>query len=192
MTDTLLLNADYSPLRILAWQRAVGLLMDDKVGMVAPYSDRVIRAQQVELPWPAVVALRRYSRFRPRVPFNRVHVLARDRATCQYCGTQPRTRTGRLDLERLTLDHVVPRGHAVAGQVVLPWTGTRVPVSSWQNVVAACMPCNGVKGCRTPEEAGMTLRAIPRKPDARAAVRLAFTRARIPDEWQDFIPDVMA
>lgn len=189
MTKVLLLNADYTPMRILAWQKAVGLVLEEKVGVVAAYEDRQIRSQSLSLPWPAVVALRRYARHRGRISFNRMHVIARDEASCQYCGVRPRTHTGRLELEALTLDHVVPRVQAVEGVVRLPWNGRRAPVNSWENVVASCSSCNASKGGRTPEEAGMTLLRVPRRPTSRELLRAAFARARIPEEWQPYVPE---
>jgi 5-methylcytosine-specific restriction endonuclease McrA len=77
------------------------------------------------------------------VRFNRNNVFLRDHHTCQYCGKKPGT-------HRLTLDHVIP---VVKG-------GPK----SWENIVTACRPCNLKKGGRTPEEAGMTLRSIPKQP----------------------------
>jgi 5-methylcytosine-specific restriction endonuclease McrA len=70
-------------------------------------------------------------------------VLARDRETCQYCGAQP----GRA---HLTIDHVLPRAQG----------GT----TAWENVVAACAACNHRKANRTPQQAGMSLARLPRRP----------------------------
>ncbi len=189
MVDVLLLNADYSPLKILAWQRAVCLVLEDKVGVVTSYEDRVVRSPTREVPWPAVVALRRYARHQDRIAFSRMNVLARDGARCQYCGLVPRTPRGRLKLEELTLDHVVPRAQSRNGKVTLPWNGRRVWVSCWENVVTACAPCNRQKADRTPAEAGLTLRQLPVKPTSRHALAVTFARARIPDEWRDFLPE---
>ena len=36
---------------------------------------------------------------------------------------------------------------------------------SWENLVAACQTCNRKKGNRTPDEAKMPLKRIPRKPN---------------------------
>ena len=58
----------------------------------------------------------------------------------QYCGSQI----------QLTLDHVIPK----------PWGGQH----SWDNVVAACSPCNTSKGARSPELAKMKLARKPKAP----------------------------
>jgi 5-methylcytosine-specific restriction endonuclease McrA len=63
----------------------------------------------------------------------------------------------------MTVDHVIPRslgGHA-----------------SWENLVAACAPCNRRKGNRRPEDAGMTLLAAPQRP---RYVALVFLEERAP------------
>lgn len=70
-------------------------------------------------------------------------VLKRDHHTCQYEGCLNRA---------TTVDHVVP-----------VCQGGR---TSWQNLVAACLPCNQLKGGRTPEQAGMSLKRVPRGPRA--------------------------
>jgi len=61
-------------------------------------------------------------------------IFARDRYTCAYCAQG-------FSESQLTVDHIVPesRGGAYA----------------YMNLVAACRECNGRKGARTPEEAGM-------------------------------------
>lgn len=187
MHDVLLLNTDGSPLGVVPWERAVCLLLDRRVHMVAGYADRLIRSPSLTMAWPAVVSLVRYVpvRFTPRL--NRVNLLARDRFTCQYCGVRPRTPTGRPDLAELTLDHVVPRARAVGGRVVLPWTGRWAPLNSWQNLVAACRGCNLQKGARTPAEARMPLRARPRRPTTREGVRILLARENVPEEWRAFL-----
>ncbi len=70
-------------------------------------------------------------------------VLKRDLFTCQYEGCHGRA---------TTVDHVMPLCQ-----------GGR---TTWQNLVAACLPCNQAKGGRTPEQAGMRLKRVPRGPRA--------------------------
>ena len=71
----------------------------------------------------------------------RREIFARDRHTCQYCGRVAND---------LTLDHIVPR-HRGGGH-------------TWENLVAACKPCNHRKGGRTPEEARVRLMRQPFEP----------------------------
>lgn len=189
MTRTVLvLNADYSPLRVVPWQRAMVLLLDDKVALVETYTGRVVRSAHEALPHPAVVALHRYTRFRNRIRFNRQNVLARDGYTCQYCSARPRRPSGRPDLAELTIDHIVPRAQADSnGRVVVD--GRPRPVTCWENVATACVPCNASKADRTPAEAGMTLRRAPRAPNQLDVLWMALFSVDIPDEWRDFLPE---
>ena len=87
----------------------------------------------------------------------------RDRFTCQYCGAQTRD---------LTLDHVVPR---VMGG---PHT--------WENVVAACVPCNHRKAGRTPAQAHMRLLGEPAAPKANPYHHLM--HRSMPQEWSVYLP----
>lgn len=183
----LVLNADFTPLRIVPWQRAIGMLLDDKAMLVEPYAGRLVRSASRALPLPAVVAMHRYNAFRHQVRFNRANVLARDGYTCQYCGTRPVTRGGRPDLAELTIDHVVPRSRANAHRRVLV-AGRWVPVTSWVNVATACVACNGAKAARTPTEAGMPLRRVPTVPSGVDLVWMALFKVSVPTEWREFIP----
>lgn len=185
--DVLLLNADYRPVKVVPWERAVCLLLARKAETVAAYTDRFIRSEQLELAWPAVVSLVRYARVQVGPRLNRRNLFARDGFTCVYCGLAPLNREGRPDLAQLTLDHVVPRSRAVRGRVVLPWSGETVPVSGWQNLVAACEPCNHTKADRTPDEAGLSLRQRPRRPNGVDVLRIALSRAPVPEEWAAFL-----
>ena len=73
-------------------------------------------------------------------PVNRREVLKRDEHTCQYCGSK----------KNLTLDHVLPRSKG--GQ------------HSWENVVAACAPCNSKKGSQILTHSKLTLKRKPKAP----------------------------
>jgi 5-methylcytosine-specific restriction endonuclease McrA len=103
VTDVLVLNASYEPLRIVSVRRAIILLLQHKAELVEAAAQR-LRAQGASFAVPLVVRLVQYIAI-PRhrqLPCSRRGVLARDRETCQYCGMQP----GRA---HLTIDHVLPR-----------------------------------------------------------------------------------
>lgn len=164
MTEVLVLNASYEPLRLVPVRRAIVLLLQRKAELVEAATQR-LRAQELSFVVPLVVRLVRYVAI-PRgrqAPCSRRGVLARDRETCQYCGAQP----GRA---YLTIDHVVPRSQG----------GT----TTWENVVAACATCNHRKANRTPAQAGMVLAATPRRP-AYAAFALLGTLDRHA-AWQKY------
>ncbi len=188
-TAVLLLNADYTPIKVLSWQRAMVLLLEEKVAMVAAYADRAIRSTTSSFPFPAVVVLRRYASFAQRVKFNRQNVLARDEHRCQYCSVQPRRRNGAPLLEALTIDHVVPRAQATQGRVHLPWSGRTVAVTCWENVATACVECNTRKADRTPSQARMPLRRLPRVPTQWDVLWMAVHWYDVPNEWKDWLPE---
>lgn len=187
---TLQLNADYGPMKILRWERAVELVLEGKATTVAAYEGRFVRSVSLAIPWPAVIALKRYARARERVRFSSRTVQARDMWTCAYCGVRPRRADGRPDRRALTLDHVVPRAQAKDGRVYLPWSRKWVKVSCWENAVAACPTCNTRKADRSPLQAGMALRFHPRVPTHADALRIALDRLYpVPTEWAEWLPD---
>ncbi|MBL8955201.1 MAG: HNH endonuclease, partial [Myxococcaceae bacterium] len=127
--DTLVLNATYEPLCRISWQRAITLLFNGKVEVVDEYEDKTVRSVTFELKMPSVVRfLRLLKRRKPVVRFSRENVYARDGGKCQYC-TRPVSRA------EATYDHVTPR--RLGG------------VTSWDNIVIACVACNQKKGGRT-------------------------------------------
>ena len=141
MRNVLVLNASYEPLSIVSFRRATCLVLDDKAEIIE-HDGGVLRSPSLTVPVPSVVRLRymvRVARRRQAV-LSRRAVFARDDHTCQYCGAK----------ENLSIDHVMPR--------------SRGGGDSWDNVTTACMRCNVRKGNRTPQEAAMPLRKMPRRP----------------------------
>lgn len=167
---TLLLNSTYEPLKVVSWQRAVTLLCLGKVDVVRSYSNRVLHSVSWTLEMPSVVKLRRYVRRRRiRVALSRRNIFFRDNHQCQYCLRQ-------LPTKELTCDHVEPRSQ-----------GGR---TSWENVVAACGPCNRRKGGRTPEQARMKLRKRPARPSVlpiEYTLNLGSNLERLPEGWSEYL-----
>lgn len=127
-------------------------------------ADRAIRV-------PRVILLQAYDRVPKRqVRFSRHNIYARDKDTCQYCGK-------RFPREELNLDHVKPRSQG----------GT----SRWDNIVCSCHVCNRKKGGRTPEEAGMKLIRLPRRPEWTPFVLTTSSRGSY-HEWLPFMSIVDA
>src|SRR3974377_2190513 len=88
MDPTLVLNATYEPLRVVPWQKAITLLFQGKVEVIAVY-DREIRGVTVRVKLPSVLRLLRHVRMKRSfadVPFSRTNVYGRDDHRCQYCG----------------------------------------------------------------------------------------------------------
>ena len=167
--SALVLNADYRPLSyyplsLWPWQDAVKAAWLDRVDIVATY-DEVVRSPSIEIQIPSVVVLKDYVKPQKRVAFTRFNLFLRDEFQCQYCGVKA----------GLTFDHVVPR--ASGG------------VTSWQNVVAACSPCNLRKGSKSLKRAGMYLRKPPRQPAAEELRNIGrkFPPNYLHDSWMDFL-----
>ena len=165
----LVLNADYRPLSyyplsLWPWQDAIKAVWMDRVTIVAEY-DQTVRSQRMEVRIPSVVVLKDYVKPRKRVAFTRFNLFLRDEFTCQYCGSK----------HDLTFDHVLPR--ALGG------------VTSWENVVAACAPCNLRKGSKTLRAAGMTLRRAPVRPSAPALIDIGrrFPPNHLHESWVDYL-----
>ncbi len=161
----LVLNASYEPLNIVSVKRAVVLLLKEKAELIEAAQAR-LRAERMTLAWPLVIRLVSYVPLPRRLPLplSRRTVLARDLYTCQYCGSQP----GRGEL---TVDHILPR--------------SRGGNTSWENVVAACGPCNRRKGNRTPEEANMKLLSAPSRPRFIAVVLLGEAQGH--EVWNKYL-----
>lgn len=163
--QVLVLNASYEPLNVCSLRRATTLVFKGKAEILEVLQ-RPLRSACATHPWPHVIRLSYYVRVPAAVQrkISRRALFARDEWQCQYCGS-----TGRL-----TLDHVVPR--------------SRGGLSSWDNVVASCAPCNLRKGDRLPEEANMNLGRLPRVPTPHLFVTLA--AATIPAGWQPYLAAV--
>ncbi|MCB8819720.1 HNH endonuclease [Microvirga rosea] len=165
----LVLNADYRPLSyyplsIWCWQDAIKAVFLDRVNIVSEY-DKVVRSPSFEIRLPSVISLKTYVKPSRNPAFTRFNVFLRDRFTCQYCGTH----------EDLTFDHVVPRSKG--GQ------------TTWENVVAACAPCNLRKGDRMPHDVEMWPRQSPFAPtlhDLHSNGRL-FPPNYLHDSWLDYL-----
>ena len=165
----LVLNADfrplsYYPLSLWPWQEAVKAVFLDRVNILSEY-DRTIQSPSFEMRLPRVVSLRRYIAPARSPAFTRFNVFLRDRFTCQYCHER----------DDLTFDHVVPRSR-----------GGR---TTWDNVVAACAPCNLRKGGRLPKQAHMYPRRWPHAPSVRELQEngRGFPPRHLHETWRDYL-----
>ena len=165
----LVLNADYRPLSyyplsLWPWQEAVKAAFLDRVVILAE-DDEVVRSPTTEMKIPSVVVLKDYIKLQKRVAFTRFNLFLRDEFCCQYCGAKG----------DLTFDHVVPRARG----------GT----TTWENVVAACSKCNLKKGSKPLNQAGMSLKKVPRQPMAEELRNMGrrFLPNYLHDSWLDFL-----
>ena len=162
MSRALVLNATYEPLCVVATRRALVLVLDEKAEMVSA-TGGAFHSARATFDEPSIVRLISYVKvpYRNRVALNRRAVFMRDGHRCQYCGATAEN-----------IDHVVPRSRG----------GTH----TWDNVVAACRPCNARKEDRLLHETHMRLRRQPSAPAGRAWMLLAMGSMR--PEWEEFLP----
>lgn len=161
MRSALVLNASYEPLSVVAARRAVCLVLADKADVIEEDGTQ-LHSPSITLPSPLVVRLRYMVKvpYQRRTALSRRAVFARDDYRCQYCGHSADS-----------IDHVLPRSRG--GQ------------HAWENVAAACRPCNLAKRDRTPDEAGMRLARPCRAP--RPSAWVVVSVARVPDAWKPYL-----
>jgi 5-methylcytosine-specific restriction endonuclease McrA len=159
----LVLNATYEPINVCTVRRAVVLLLKDKAEVIER-GNWELHSATTSMTRPLVIRLVQYVRV-PRDAHSRKitrrAVFARDDWTCQYCGSR----------SNLTVDHVIPR--------------CKGGISSWDNIVASCAPCNRRKGDRTPRQANMHPRRSPRAPHA--AIFISVSSPTIPAAWRTYL-----
>lgn len=159
-----MLNATYEPLGVVAGRRAVVLVLAEKADLLESGGE-VLHAATLVVDVPSVIRLR----YVVKVPFHRHTsvsrrgVFLRDAHTCQYCGS-------RAD----SIDHVVPR--------------SRGGEHAWENVVAACRPCNLRKADYLLHETPMELRRRPALPWP--AAWLVVASGEVPAKWQPYLESV--
>jgi 5-methylcytosine-specific restriction endonuclease McrA len=182
----LVLNADYTPLGIISWKRALVWSIrhaeNSHVGMeiIDFYKDDYIcGTNNKKIPIPAVAKTARYFRNNnQKVNFCRKNLFIRDNYSCQYCGIKKH-------INELTYDHVIPKS---------VWTQQMGSPTCWTNIVTACVGCNRRKGNRTPKQANMPLKNMPIVPN-KCPKYLPITnqlfniRSDIPTEWVLYLPE---
>lgn len=165
----LLLNNTYEALSVVTLKRAVRLLYARRAEVIHDNGNLLRSAGNrnkviVEFKLPSIIRLLYYVTARPkRLALTKKNVLLRDSYECAYCGV-----TGGREM---TVDHVKPKHQG--GK------------STWENLVAACSPCNTRKRNRTPEEAQMKLRWIPKRPTH--VPWAVIKRHTYPDEWAKYL-----
>lgn len=161
MSRALVLNASFEPLCVVSTRRALLLVLDDKAERLHD-TGLVFRSERASYPEPSVVRLNYYVKvpYHGRVALNRRAVFARDGQRCQYCNNAADS-----------IDHVVPRSRG----------GTH----TWDNVVAACRPCNAHKQDRMLHETHMRLGRPPRAPKGRLWMVTALGATQ-PD-WEPYL-----
>ena len=141
--NTVVLNADYTYLNTVPWQRAIKLLVTEKAEVLKE-DDRKIsnfdKSCQFKLPLVLKLVRMVQTVYRNKVPYSRKNVFIRDKHTCQYCGTH----------DGLSIDHVLPK--------------SRGGKTNFENCVACCVKCNLSKGDKELHEVNMKLKKQPHEP----------------------------
>jgi 5-methylcytosine-specific restriction endonuclease McrA len=133
------------------------------------------RSQHLDLATPLVVEWPGWVELTEgeRTTVSRRVLFARDQYRCAYCDfvAQPLRA-----LKDLTVDHVKPA-------CLFP---SRAVATTWDNVVAACRPCNQRKADRLPYECHMYPRRTPKQP---TFVQLRFAGHGLHPVQRDYIRD---
>lgn len=166
----LVLDSAYRPIDVVNWQRAICMNLLQKAD-VLEYYDFTISSVSEEFFLPAVMRARWYGgnigRL-GRVPLNRRNVMLRDGLKCQYCGKT----------SDLTLDHVIPQ--------------SKGGPNTWENLVAACSPCNTRKGDKTLKQLRWKLAKPPKEPSpwelniVLSGLGVGNVK-KIPEEWSSYL-----
>ena len=161
MRSALVLNATYEPLSVVPSRRAACLVLADKADIVEDDGTH-LHSESLTVPNPVVIRLRYVVKvpYHRRTAMSRRAVFMRDEHCCQYCGSMADS-----------IDHIMPRSRG--GQHI------------WENVAAACRPCNLRKRDRTPDEAGMRLARPPRAPKELAWITVSVNR--VPEAWKRYL-----
>lgn len=161
--NVLLLNASYEPLDTISVERAMILLITEKVELIHAKIGKFIRTITQEFPFPEVVRLKLFVRFnRKELQPTKRNIFDRDLHTCQYCGST----------KNLTIDHVLPV--------------SKGGKNTWSNMVTCCFKCNNKKGNQLLDECGMTLKKTPGKPTYIHVIR-KYSRENEINSWGDYI-----
>jgi 5-methylcytosine-specific restriction endonuclease McrA len=134
MLKALKLDSSFKPIEVIDALEALILCIIGKARAIETYEEKVNSVRQ-SFDLPAVIVINRYVKYRmgDGSP-TRQNIIWRDRNICQYCAKDFKT-------SELTIDHILPK--------------SRGGKNTWENLVAACVPCNQKKGAKTAIESGM-------------------------------------
>ena len=159
---TLVLNAGYEPLGVVSFKRAIILVLNKKATVLEGSAEIKVHSASNAYDLPSVILLSRYVRVpgSRNIPLSRRGVLRRDAHRCAYCKRAANT-----------VDHVQPKSKG----------GT----DSWENLVAACLRCNNLKGDKTLKEIGWELSFTPKMPTGGAWLIRGVEK--LEPEWDEYL-----
>ena len=137
----LVLNQNYEPIMVTGVKRAISLYFTEKIDVIEKYEES-LRSPSISIPMPSVIRLKNYIRIKKNnILISRKNIMKRDNYTCQYCNKKG---------VQMTIDHLIPK--------------QKGGLDTWDNLVAACVPCNSKKQNYRLKDCNMTLNKIPKKP----------------------------
>jgi len=155
MENVIVLNADYSFLGNVDWQRSIVLLYQNKAQIVKE-TERVVSNfdKSYQFVIPRIIRLFKHVKkvFKNKVPYSKYNIFLRDNFVCQYCGKK-------LQKHECTVDHIIPKSN----------NGK----STWLNCATSCKSCNNKKGDKSLKEMiGWKLNKKPYKPSISDFLRM--------------------
>jgi hypothetical protein len=158
------LDSSFKPIGVISWQEAFVLTYVGKAWAVE-YTDTWVNSARESFQIPAIIALKKFidEKFFT-ITCSRKNIVLRDNNVCQYC-------KNRFPQEDLTIDHVIPRSKGGKHQ--------------WDNVVAACKPCNQKKGSHLLPDSPVSLDRLPNKPSYRMMIKKRITGAN--SLWEEYL-----
>lgn len=187
-SDCLVLNADYSPIGIIDWKKAMVWAFRynnskySGIEIIEYYKYDYVIGVKTKEKIPAVVKTTKFFKIgQNKVNFSRKNLFIRDNYTCQYCGYS-------FPINQLTYDHITPKSK---------WTNKNQPATSWTNIVTACFRCNSKKGNRTPQQANMVLMTTPYIPNKTTKYlhvthQILTIKQHIPEEWRMYVEPLVS
>jgi 5-methylcytosine-specific restriction endonuclease McrA len=184
--EVLVLNKSWQPINVMSVQKALSMMAADaatafdfsEAGYFVPVrwndwlelpvraQDDCVRTPSREVRAPRVIIAVQFNKVplkRPRLTLK--HLRERDGGRCAY--------TQRLlTLAESSMEHVVPRSKG--GE------------TEWGNVVLADKRINNIRGNRTLEQAGLTLKIQPHAPSAKPFHETVRANLKFP-EWEFFV-----
>ena len=181
MKHCLVLNADYSPIDIVGWQRAFLMIFGDNKNAypIEYHGYTILDSAGRKHSVPSIIVLKKYVNNNNHVSYckyTRANVFTRDDFKCMYCGHK-------FKADDLTIDHVIPLSRYTK-------LGHKGNPNALDNVVTACYNCNVKKGNHTCTEINMYPIKTPRKVTKRECLINKIRNMKIPVEWEDYIQHV--
>lgn len=132
MKRILLLNSTYEAFSIIELEKAVNLILRDKVEILHYDDVKKLRSINFEIVYPEVLRLKKYIRWNKRnIAPTKKAIFERDEYVCQYCGKH-------LSNSDATVDHIIPKKYFKG-----------INCNSFENLCTSCQRCNKRKGDKT-------------------------------------------